>query len=100
MKHLVFCRGESAGLQRLGRVLHVTPSRDVVVKVETPPKTGDRVVDEKLKPVGVVFDVFGPVSSPYVAVKPTVKDPKALVNQTLYVVPSSKHVRKGKETKK
>jgi RNA-binding protein len=68
--------------------------------VETPPKTGERVVDEKLKPVGIVFDVFGPVSSPYVAVKTEVKDAKMLVNHTLYVVSSSKPVRKGKEKRK
>jgi rRNA processing protein Gar1 len=38
--------------------------------------------------MGTVFDVFGPTSSPYVAVKPYIKSPEQLVNQVLYVVPS------------
>jgi len=37
--------------------------------VENVPKIGDRVVDEKLKHIGDVGDVFGPVSSPYAVVK-------------------------------
>lgn len=87
-------------MQRLGRVLHVTPSRNIVVKVETPPKIGEKVVDEKLKQVGTVFDVFGPVSSPYIAVKTTVENPKSLVNQILYATPSSRHMDRRKENRK
>jgi len=78
-------------LQRLGRVLHVTPSRNMVVRAEMSPKIGEKVVDEKLKQVGTVFDVFGPVSKPYVAVKPSTEDPKTLVNQNLYVDSSAKN---------
>ena len=78
-------------MQRLGRVLHVTPSRNAIVKVEVLPKIGEKVVDEKLKQVGTVFDVFGPVSKPYVAVKPSIEDSKLLVNRNLYVVPSAKN---------
>jgi RNA-binding protein len=68
--------------------------------VETPPKIGEKVVDEKLKQVGTVFDVFGPVSSPYVAVKITVENPKSLVNQILYATPSSRHTDRRKENRK
>jgi RNA-binding protein len=63
----------------------------VVVRTEMPPKIGEKVVDEKLKQVGTVFDVFGPVSKPYVAVKPSTEDPKTLVNQNLYVVAHAKN---------
>lgn len=62
--------------------------------METVPKIGEKVVDENLKPVGKVFDVFGPVSSPYVAVKPTIQKPEKLMNRVLYVLPSKR--RKGK----
>ena len=68
-------------------MLHVTPSRNVVVRLEMPPKIGEKVVDEKLKQVGTVFDVFGPVSKPYAAIKPCAGDPKTLVNHNLYVTP-------------
>lgn len=87
-------------MQRLGRAIHVTPSRNIIVKVETPPKIGEKVVDEKLKQVGTVSDVFGPVSSPYITVKPTVENPKSFINQVLYAVPSSGHTNRRKESRK
>ena len=48
---------------------------------------GARVIDEKLKPVGKVFDIFGPVSSPYVKVKTKVKETERLVGRVLYAAP-------------
>ncbi len=77
-------------MQRLGRVLNVTPSQNIVVKTEKTPKIGSTVIDENLKVVGKVFDVIGPVSSPYAVVKPTVKDAEKLVNKQLYLPLSQK----------
>ena len=77
-------------LQRLGKVLSVTPSQGIVVKVEKPPKLGAAVIDENLKVVGRIFDIIGPVSSPYAVVKPSVKDPEKLANRQLYVSPSER----------
>jgi len=86
-------------LQRIGHVLHVSSSRNVILKTENVPRIGDKVVDENLKSVGTVFDVFGPTSSPYVAVKPNVKDPQRFVNSVLYAVPS-KPGRKERKKKR
>jgi RNA-binding protein len=58
------------------------------VKIEKTPKIGETVVDENLKPVGKVFDIFGPVSSPYAVVKPTLREAEKLAGKTLYVFPS------------
>ena len=74
------------GLQRLGRVLSVTPSQNMVVKTSEAPKTGSTVVDENLKTIGRVFDVIGPVSSPYVVIKPEIKNPERLADTQLYVL--------------
>jgi RNA-binding protein len=78
-------------------VLHVSSSKNLILKAEKIPRINDEVVDENLKSVGVVFDVFGPVSSPYVAVKPSVEEPQRFVNRFLYVFPSPK--RKWKKRK-
>ena len=77
-------------LQRLGKVLNVTPSQNIIVKTDKPPKMGSPVVDEELKPVGRIFDIIGPVSSPYAVVKPSIKNPEKLSNKQLYVSPSKK----------
>ena len=79
--------------------LHVSSSWNIILKAENVPRIGDKVINENLKPVGMVFDVFGPTSSPYVAVKPNVKDSQHLVNQVLYVVPS-KPGRKERKKKR
>ena len=60
----------------------------MILKAENIPRIGDKVTNENLKPVGTVFDVFGPTSSPYVAVKPHILSPEQFVNQVLYAVPS------------
>ena len=86
-------------MQRLGRAIHVTPSRNIIIKVETPTKIGEKVIDKELKQVGTVSDLFGPVSSPYVTVKATVENPKLLINQMLYAIPSSKRTARRKENR-
>lgn len=79
---------------RLGLALHISSSRNIIVKVEKTPKIGETVVDENLKPVGEVFDIFGPVSAPYAAVKPKTSKPESLVNKVLYISPSKKRLGK------
>ena len=82
-------------LQRLGRVLNITPSRSLVVRTEITPRIGLSVVDESLRIVGRVFDIIGPVSSPYAVVRPTVKEPEKLVNRQLYMLPSEKRSKRA-----
>ena len=77
-------------MQRLGKVLSVTPSQNVVVKLDKPPKMGATIVDENLNIVGRIFDIIGPVSSPYAVIKPSVKTPEKLANRQLYVSPSKR----------
>jgi len=81
-------RGEFENLKRLGQVLHISPSRNIIVKIENVPKIGEIVVDENLKHIGKVFDIFGPVSSPYAAVKPSTHKLERLTSKILYVIPS------------
>jgi RNA-binding protein len=77
-------------LQRLGRVLNVTPSQNIIIKTENTPKIGSAVIDENLKIVGKIFDIIGPVSSPYAVVKPTIREPEKLSDKQLYLLLSKK----------
>ena len=81
-------------LHRIGQVLHVSNTRNLILKAENIPRIGDKVADENLKHVGTVFDVFGPTASPYVAVKPNIRSPEQLVNHVVYVTPSKHGVKK------
>ena len=74
-------------MHRIGHILHVSKTRNIILKADNIPHIGDKVTDEKLRPVGTVFDVFGPTSSPYVAVKPNIHITEQLTNQVLYATP-------------
>jgi RNA-binding protein len=65
------------------------------VKIENIPRIGETIVDENLRTVGKIFDMFGPVSSPYVAVRPTILKPEELTNKTLYISPQRGERRKN-----
>jgi len=77
-------------LQKLGRVITLTPAQNLVVKTEKAPKIGSSVVDDNLKDVGRVFDIIGPVTSPYAIVRPSVNEPEKLTSKQLYLLPSKK----------
>jgi RNA-binding protein len=54
------------------------------------PRIGETVVDENLKPIGKVFDILGPVSSPYIAIKPLIRNLESYRKKMLYAVPSKR----------
>jgi len=83
-------------LQRIGCVLHVSSTKHMILKAENLPNIGDKVVNENLKQVGTVFDVFGPISSPYVAVRPSVEELSRFVDHVLYAIPSAFKSKKAK----
>ena len=74
----------------------MTPSHNIIAKVENVPRIGETVVDENLKPVGKVFDILGPVSSPYATITATVRDPEKLTSKTVYVLPSKRRKEKNR----
>ncbi len=77
-------------MQRLGLILHMSPTRNIIVKLENMPRIGETVVDENLKSIGRVFDILGPVSSPYAAVRPIIQNAEKYINRMLYAIPSKR----------
>ena len=86
-------------MQRIGDILHVSNTKNIILKAKNIPRIGDKVINEKLKTMGTVFDVFGPTSSPYVAVKPYTQNPEQLVSQILYAT-HAKGKRKTRRNRK
>ncbi|UCG45007.1 MAG: H/ACA RNA-protein complex protein Gar1 [Candidatus Bathyarchaeota archaeon] len=80
-------------MQRIGRVLHISPNSNIILKAENLPRIRDEVVDEKHTPIGTVFDIFGSISSPYISVRSEMKAPETLINRVLYAIPSRKSKR-------
>jgi RNA-binding protein len=81
-----FERSETESLKRLGKVLHLSRSRSLVVKLEseTRIRLGIKVYDSRLREVGFVADIFGPVTTPYIAIRPIIPNPVSQVGRVLY----------------
>ncbi len=78
-------REEQRKPHSIGSVMHVSKSTgQLIVRAKEEASIGDFVYDSKRKRVGVVFDFFGPVDGPYIAVKPH-GDSAAFVGAELYV---------------
>jgi rRNA processing protein Gar1 len=75
-------------LMRLGKVLHLSKSGNLIVRLEKTnlPQTGSLVCDYKLVRIGTVNGVFGPVKSPYLSVRPTAESPVRLAGRILYLI--------------
>ena len=72
-------------LKRLGKVLHLSNSRKLILKTKVNVRAGTKVLLAKYKPVGRVFDIFGPIENPYVSIVPSIKDPDRCIGRVLYI---------------
>jgi len=102
-KHLYWAIEDISPVMRgpltlLGSVLHLSKSNKLVVKgsFKAPPKIGDPVYDGKSRVIGLVYDVVGPVSSPYILIKPSSEiDPDDLRRiKRVYAILTSKGSRR------
>lgn len=72
---------------RVGTILHKSSSSgNLILRAETEARIGEAVRNSDDKKIGVIFDLFGPVSEPFVSVKPNTGDPEGLLNSALYLV--------------
>lgn len=87
-------------MQIRGKGLHMI-SRGLVVRAESAPKQGQYAFDSAGKRIGSVFDIFGPLKSPYVVIRPasgmSKVDLGGLVGSDVYM---GEGYGKGREAKK
>ena len=83
-------------MRRLGHVLHIGSDGSLILKTDRSLRIGSKVFNDKMGEVGVVVDVFGPVDSPYLSVKPEVADSGKLVGKDLVILQHEKVRGKGK----
>ncbi len=76
-------------MRKLGVILHISSHGYIILRAALFPKINSSVLTKRMKKIGKVHDVFGPVLSPYISVKPSKKmapaDLKELVGETVYV---------------
>jgi RNA-binding protein len=69
-------------LKHIGTLKTISTTGNLIVKAKFTPNLNDEVAEKTSKVIGKVVKVFGPVSKPYVAVKPSVDD-KTILNKLI-----------------
>lgn len=70
----------------LGTVSHLSRSSgNLILEAEAKVKIGEPTFAEGGRQVGVVFDLFGPVTKPFVAIRPRVMDPERYIGEPLFL---------------
>jgi RNA-binding protein len=74
-------------LRRVGDIMHMSHDRRFVLKLAFTPPLGVVVYDYTMKRLGVLYDIIGPVNSPYGLVKPDTQlpNPEDFVSKSAYV---------------
>ena len=71
---------------RVGKISHISSSSgNLILRAERQVKIGEAIADSRGKQIGQVFDVFGPVEAPFIAVKTRLKDSEKLIGKDLYL---------------
>lgn len=70
---------------RVGTLSHISSSSgNLILRAERQVKIGEAIADSRGKQIGQVFDIFGPVEAPFIAVKTRLKDPEKLLGEDLF----------------
>ena len=87
-------------LKRLGTVLHTTPNGYIVARLErednSVPPLNTVVYDEDMNRVGILLDIIGPITSPYVVIKPSSREVRVSEGTRLYYRPPTPRRRRGR----
>ncbi len=73
-------------MKRLGKVLHLSKSGNLILRLESPetPPAGVEVCDHKIEKIGTVDSIFGPVKAPYLSIRPSVQNKDIHPGRVLY----------------
>jgi len=83
--------------RRVGVISHISKSTgNLIAKAEQELNVGDFLYDQKGKRVGSVFDFFGPIGAPYIAVKLHSPEATKLIGEPLFVFERDKREYGGK----
>jgi RNA-binding protein len=66
-------------------VLHLSGNNNLVLRAKRTVKPNQKVFDKQAHAVGKIIDVFGPVKTPFISIKPLATNAKTYVGKLLYL---------------
>jgi len=71
-------------MKKAGRILHYTKYKVFVVESSGKIIPNTYLIDDKGRKIGIVIDVIGPITKPYLVVKPLVNNPDKYIGKEVY----------------
>lgn len=71
-------------MKKAGKIIHYTKYRVFVIEALGKVIPNTYIVDNTGRKIGVVIDVIGPITKPYLVVKPLVDNPHKFVGREVY----------------
>ena len=66
-------------------MLHLSSNNNLILKAKRTAKPNQNVFDKQAHKIGKIIDVFGPVKTPYLSIKPLTPNAKKYVGKALYL---------------
>ncbi|WP_054856954.1 H/ACA ribonucleoprotein complex subunit GAR1 [Vulcanisaeta sp. JCM 16159] len=84
-------------LKKIGDIMHLSHDGRFVIRLSLTPPLGITVYDYTMKRLGSLYDIIGPVNSPYGLVKPDpqLSRPEDFVGKSAYVRDVDMRKRRG-----
>ena len=67
-------------MKSLGKILDITSNGLLITRPESTPRIGSKVIDNRKRNIGIVKNIIGPVSAPYVIISINKQDRKSAHN--------------------
>ena len=77
-------------MRRLEKIIHISNQNHLILKGPSAQisalRIGQPVIDKDLNKIGRIFDIFGPISQPYISIRPNpeISDPRKYIGEVLY----------------
>ena len=73
-------------MKKAGKIIHYTKYKVFVIEAVGKVIPNTYLVDNTGKKIGTVIDVIGPISKPFLVVKPLVNNPEKYVGKEVYYI--------------
>lgn len=86
-------------MKPIGKARLYTRNKNLLVEAREVPEIGERVYDEKMAQIGYIYDIIGPINSPFVLVKIDESrwKPEAFIGKMLYWRGAPRQAKKSKK---
>ena len=73
-------------MKRAGKILHYTKYKVFVIEASEKIILNTYLTDDTGRKIGIVIDIIGPISKPFLVARPLIKNPEKYVGKEVYYI--------------